>query len=285
MVQPQPQRRDGHATRVGDRVDPGPGLVDPDRRHLGDPIAEGARDQQQVDVEEEVTRGHQRHGALHDLTAQHLGAALGVEHVQPEQPAREGREPRARDAAGHGPADRQHGRGVAARGDGDIHVAGDLGQAQELLRGGRAVGVDEADQVARAAPEGLHQDPSLAELGELDQPHPRVGLGVGADDRGRGIAAAVERHEEGHRGVGAAGAVGRQRRADAALLVVGRDHDVERHVTLRRAERRTDGPTGPARADCHGLCGRLVICPSASVSSVIATWMRVSVGSAAGLFA
>ena len=110
------------------------------------------------------------------------------------------------------------------------------GERRQLGRRGRAVGVDERHEVGVATPERLHQHAALAELGELVEDDAAVLGGLGADDVGRVVHAAVEGHEEAHVLLGEATAVGPQGAGDAVFLVVGRDAHRDDVVALGRHE-------------------------------------------------
>jgi hypothetical protein len=163
-----------------------------------------AGDDEQVDVEQEVARRHQRHGTVDDPAMQHLGAALRVAVGQVEQPPDQPGEARRRDPPGAGPAPRGERGGMAATGDDAVDARRLLGQPRQFGGWGGAVGVDEADEVGVAAAEHLHQHAALAELGELVEPDPIVGGGVAEHDVGGVITAAVERDVEAHIGLGEA---------------------------------------------------------------------------------
>ena len=63
---------------------------------------------------------------------------------------------------------------MPAGGDGAIGLCRGLGQAEQLGRRGRAVGIDEPDELGRGTAERLRDDAALAEAAVLVKLDPRV---------------------------------------------------------------------------------------------------------------
>ena len=191
-----------------------------------------ARRREQVDVEQQVARGQARQHVAHHVPAQDLGPALGVAVREPDQHPHAAGEARAGDLARERPAGGQQRRRMAPRGDRAVGVTGGLGQAQQLARRRRAVGVDEAHQLGVRAGEGLGDHPALPELGVLDRAHAVVLALVRMDDVRRAVGAGIERDEEPDALIRAGGAIRTQGAIDPVLFVVRWHHDVETHSDL-----------------------------------------------------
>ena len=255
-----------HAARVGDRADARALLVDPHGRDLDDAPAGVAGGCEQVDVEQQVARAEARQHVAHHVPTQDLGPALGVAVRESDQRPHAAREAGAGDLARQRAARRHHRGRMPARGDRAVGVTGGLGQAQQLARRRRAVGVDEPHELGVGAREGLRDHAALPELGVLEGPHALVGTLVGAHDLGRAVRAGVERDEEADARLRAGVTVGTQRAADPFLFVVRWHHDVETHTDLPGLGRSMDGLLsccGPAhatgrrrRGELRAPCGR-----------------------------
>ena len=175
---------------------------------------------------------------LDGFAAHHLGAALGVADVHPEQTLHDG----VKHAAGELPPEGlfllQHGAGHPAGAD---HAVGRRAFCDEVVEsGGRggAVGVDVADEVGLGREfEALDQCAALADwFGDVDGAD--LGeLGRGAfDDSERVVGAAVE-HDDEVKLLGMVlpeiARVGVEHRADAGLLVVGGDQQEDAGGVVR----------------------------------------------------
>src|SRR5215207_9143487 len=196
MMSPEAQGGRDHPLGVVNDPQAGALTVDPDRRDLDDAIVQGPGDQEQIHVEEEVAGGEQGKYRVDDVAPEHLGAALRVPVWQVEQLTH----PEGEGGTGEPPAQRPgcwQDRGRMPTGsDGAVSLCRGLRQAEQLGRGGRAVGIDEPDQLGSGTAERLHDDAALAEAAIFMKLDPRVFGGMATDDLGCAVTAIVEGDHE-----------------------------------------------------------------------------------------
>jgi hypothetical protein len=113
--------------------------------------------------------------------------------------------------------------------DRSVGIVCRIHQAKELRWWCGTVSVDESNEVAVAAPEGLHQDAAFTQLRIAAHFNPTVYFGVARGDICRAIGAAIEGDHDVRVGIVHGRAVCPESAVDALLFVVCRDHNVKTH--------------------------------------------------------
>lgn len=227
-----------HPSARPENTHSGATAIAPDYGLLMESSPECASSHQKFHVEGHATEPHPGKDGGDEMTAEDLGAALGVGKGQPKEKP----DPEVEDEAGDSPAKRAGGH--VSHGDGGVEALRTFQKPEKISGRGGAVSIDECQpRLVRRLPESRKHGATLPYRVIVSDPiQVPMLLGERFDDFLSAVGAPVEDDEKlgSHlRSKGRLGEIGLQCRSDARRLILGR-HD-DQHAAAGVSGRRHGG--------------------------------------------